>query len=1054
MAPSESYIPPVSPQAPANVLTTSMSLTDPARLAGTIVPLAQQTQPPATPMQLTDIIPQAAPQQTQPVMVPQQTIVQQQQTRMDHQTTTLHQQSQQQMEPQATVLEQQIIATHPSMEQHQQRLSATAVHHEPQQQMYVQPPPPPVQPTPQQQALTSQMGMDQQAMSLAQTGEQPQSHKQQLTRDPREQVAIQSQQLQQQQTLIQQQQQALLLEQHQMYVQQQLDQQQQQALLQQQQQQQQAQLQQHQLEQQQALMHKQFLEQQQQQALIQQQQEQQGLVPQEQPNQALLQQQPPPQQQMPSQLYHQIGHQAGMINEPENQMQGGQQQQHIVLQHPPQQTQPQNEQHLQQQVLLRQMEQQQQQAVIQQHLQQQAILQQQQLQQNAQLQLQQQEQQQVHLKQHIEHQQQTLLQQQLEKQQQQQVVLQQQVERLQQQIQEQQQQQAAIIHLQQTESQEALSVSSKSEQQPNLPQQRLIEQQQNTAPVQKLTFVAQPQHHTPVMDSYIPVAAPVGIEMVQHQKQVVSLAQVPMAVQAAQISLQTSAQVLTQQGLSEVHLQHQGQVPAQFMAQSTAQATQSEVTPPAAVIQAQTQITQTQQIPLQTSYLGPVTPAQSQVTAPPLIQPLRPAITQSQPPLGQAVDIHMMGQQSQLTVQPPATIASIPSQIQHLQQNTHVPGVMQHQVQQQAQAQQLSQVQAQAAAGLLTPQYFPQVTHQAIQPVQQDITHLAQLQLQKPVLQYQQMILSPCSGGSVGTKPDNVNSVDDPANFVITPHSMQTTGQAYVPGPTTLHSLVQPHQQNLGSSADPSVVQPISQPTVVQSTEQYQPQLQKLSQVQLPLAPPSVQTQLLAQPITTPNQQPILVNQALMPLDESQPPPQCPPVSHLVTYPPAQIVSNVTETQNKAPPLYSHLLAGVPSSPQHHAKHMAHTQIQTSSHTLTHIQTQAQTHTEAPIAEQPVLPHAVFPSQQMPPSPSHTSCPPTSLSPFPSQHPAASPAPVLPSSPPAAQVTLPGQTNFMPTSPTPVTPLQVLDSNTSKLPQASLQDCDLSLLGIAQVQED
>lgn len=1063
LAPSQSYIPPVSPQAPINVLTTSMSVSDPAGLGGTIVPLAQQTQPPATPMQLTDIIPQAAPQQTQPVMIPLQTIVQQQQIGMDPQTSTL-----QQMEAQATLLEQQqVSATQPPTEYHPQSLSAIAVQkhqHEPQQQMYVQQS---VHATPQQQVLPTQPGMEQRAMALPQPGEQPQLQ-QQL-----------------QQTLLQQQQQALLLEQHQTYVQQQLDQQQQKALLQQQQQQ----LQQHQLEQQQALIHKQLLDQQQQQALIQQQQEQQ-----QQPQQVLLQHQIEQQQQQPTlqqqqQLYQQIGqHQTGIQTEPEKQHQSGQQQQQIVLQQQPQQTQQQQEQ-LQQQALIRQIEQQQQQALIQQHLQQQAILQHHQLQQKAQLQQQQHEQQQVQLKQQIEQQHQALLQQQFEQQRQQQVLLQQQqVERLQQQalIQQQiqeQQQQAAIIQLQQTEKQEAVPIpQSNSEQQiqqqlqlnatqftphTTLTQQQVMEQQQQAALMQQ-SFVAQPQHHTSVMDPHIPVGAPAGPEVIQHQ--IVSQAQVPMAIQTTHIPVQTSA-VVPAQVLGEAHPQNQ--VPVQLMAQSTVQAAQaiieSQVTPPAAVIQGQTHVIQTQQTPLQTSYPGPATLTQSQVTAQPLIQtqPLHLTMSQTQ---GQAVDMQMMGQQSQATVQPPAAITSIPSQIQHetlVQQNAQMPALMQPQLQQHTQGQPPIQMHAQAAAGLLTPQYVPQPTQQAMPSVQQDITHITQQQQQQqqePVLQYQQMILSPGSAGGVGPTTESLSSVVDPANFVAAPHPVQQPGQAYVPGQTTLHPVVQAQQQPLGSTTDPSVIQPISQPPMPQSTVQYQQQLQKLSQGQQPLAPPPQQAQLLAQPI----QQPLPIKQAVIPLDQSQLSSQCPPSSHLVTHPSGP--GNVAEpqSQNRTLPLYSHLVAGAPPSPQHQAKQMlpAHTHTQTSiqaqihSQTQTHVHTQAhshtQTHTETPI-DQPVLPHAVFPAQQMPLSPSHTSCPPTSLPslPFlPSHHPAAAPVPELPTSPPAAQVTLPGQADFIPTSPPPVTTLQSLDSNTPKLPQASLQDCDLSLLGIAQVQEE
>ncbi|XP_034732860.1 serine/threonine-protein kinase WNK3 isoform X9 [Etheostoma cragini] len=1080
LAHSQSYI-----QAPINVHTTSMSVRDPAGLEGSIVPLAQETQPPAIPMQLTDIIPQPAPQQTQPVMIPQ-TIVQQQQIGMDRQ-------SQQQMEAQATQLERPVNATKPPTDHHPQSLSAIAVQkhqHEPQQQIYVQPHVHPVHTTPQQQVLPTQPGMEQCAMSLPQPGEQPQTYKQQPTGDPHEQTMIQPHLQQQvQQTVLQQQQ---LIEQHHTYVQQQLDQQQQKALLQQQQQQ-------HQLEQQQALMHKQLLDQQQQQALIQQQQEQQqqqGRVQQQQQQQALLQhqleeQQPPLHQQQQTQLYQQIGIQ----KEPEKIQQSGQHHQQIVLQQQPQQTQPQNEQ-LQQQALLRQMEQQQQQALIQQHLQQQAILQHHQLQQKAQLKQQQHEQQQVQLKHQIEQQQQALLQQQFEQQRQQQFLLQQQqAERLQQQalIQQQiqeQQQQGAIAQLQQTEKQEAVPLpQSNGEQQiqqqptgiqhvctlkvntpqftPNttLTQQQAMEQKQQAALIQQQqAFVAQTQHHSSVTEPIIPVGAPPGNDVIHHQTQIVSQAQVPMAVQTTHIP------VRTQQEQSEAHPQNQ--VPVQFMAQSAVQAAQALIeaqgTPPATVIHGQTHILQTQQIPLKTSYPGPATLTQGQVTAQPLIQtqPLHLTIGQSQEPhsQGPTVDIQMMGQRGLATFQPPAAVTSIPSQIQHetlVQQNAQMPGLMHPQLQQHTQDQPPSQMHAQATAGLFPPQYVPQPTHQAMPSVQQDITHITKQQQQKePVLQYQQTILSPSSAGSGETRTESLSSTVDPANFVAT-HPVQQTGPAYVPGQTTPHPM--PAQQKpLGGTADPSVIQSISQPPMPQSALQYQQQLQ-LCQTQQPLAPPSLQAQLLAQPIPTPIQQPLSIKQAVIALNESQLTSQCPPASHLVMHPSAKIdSSNVAEpqSQNRTLPLYSHLLAGAPPSPQHQAKQMlpAHAQISFQVQTHSQMQTQTQPHshtetqTQTPIAEQPVQPHAVFPAQQMPLCPSRSSCPPTSL-PFlpilPSLHPVA-PVPELPTSPPEVQVTLPRQADFIPSSPPPVPALPVLESNAPKLPQASLPDCDLSLLAVVQ----
>ncbi|XP_039903213.1 serine/threonine-protein kinase WNK2 isoform X5 [Simochromis diagramma] len=1075
VAPSQSYIPPVSPQAPINVLTASMPVSDTAGLARTIVPHAQQTQHPATPMQITDIISQAAPQQTQSVVIPQQTIVPQQQMGMDPQTSTLHLQQQQQ-QPQlqiggqsAELEQQQVTAAQPATEPHQHSLSATSIEKhqsETQQQICVQQSAPHVQPASQQHVFTPQTGMEQRAM--------------QSTGDPCEQIMLQSQQqLQQQQTLLQQQQQkeqqqqALLLEQHQLYVQQQLDQQQQRALLQQQQQ--------AQLQQQQALKQKQLLDQQQQ-ALIQQKQEQQqqGLGPQEQPifQHQLEQQQPkqPPSQQQ-SQLYQQIGQrQTGTQKETENQQQSGQNEQQILLQQHPQQTQQQNEQQLQQQALIRQMEQQQ--ALIQQQL---MLQQQQQLQQKAQLQ--QQEQQQAQLKQQIEQQQQALLQQQLEQQRQQQVLLQQQAERLQQQAlmkqQFKEQQQASIIQLQQTEKHKAVPIpQSNSEQQIHhqptdiqqmcIPQlnstqftphaSQMIEQQQQVALMQQQqAFVAQPQQHTSVMEPHISVGAPVSTEVIHHQTYIISQGQVPMTIPTTvQTPASVPAQILTQQGQSEAQPQNQGQSPAKFIAQSAAQApqamTEGQVTTPLSLIQGHTQVIQSQQVPSQSSYPGPVTPTQSQVTSQPIqAHPLTTTFTQSQPLHGQVpkADVQMTGQQSQTTVQPPGAVASIPSQIQHetlIQQNAPMPALTQPQIQQQTQGQQASQLHAQSAAGPLTSQYVPHPTQQTIPPVQSDITHITQrLEQQHPVIQYQQMILSPGSAGSCGTKTDGLNSVTAPL------HPIQTK-QAQVPGQRSLHPVVQ---------GDPSVIQSICQPAVPQYTEQYQQQLQKLSHVQQSLAMPPPQTQLPALPSSTPVQQPLPLKPALITFDESQLPSQCQPPSPLMTIAPGQVgPNNVAEpqSQGKTLSLYSHLVLGAPPSPQHHPKQMppAHTQTQASNQAQAHSQTQihTQTHSETPISEQPILPHAVFPTQQVPLSPLHTSCPSTlsSLTSLPSTYPAVAPAPELPTSSPAAQVTLPAQVDFIPTSPLPVTTLQSLDSNApkSKLTQGSLQDCDLSLLGIAQ----
>uniref|UniRef100_A0AAV2LYL8 Serine/threonine-protein kinase WNK3 n=1 Tax=Knipowitschia caucasica TaxID=637954 RepID=A0AAV2LYL8_KNICA len=195
LPPSQAFMPPVSPQVPSNVHTASMSVSDQAGLGGTIVPLAQQSQPPATPMQPTDIIPQTAPQHTQPELIPQQSIVQQQQMGMDPQASTLQlppsQQQQQQMEAQATLLQQQVSTTQVLPDHVQQSLSS-AVHlhqHEPSQQPGVQhtllvQPEKPVVPlhTGREPALPIRNPKEQQAFTQQQSGEL--SKQQQLQSQP------------------------------------------------------------------------------------------------------------------------------------------------------------------------------------------------------------------------------------------------------------------------------------------------------------------------------------------------------------------------------------------------------------------------------------------------------------------------------------------------------------------------------------------------------------------------------------------------------------------------------------------------------------------------------------------------------------------------------------------------------------------------------------------------------------------------------------------------------------------------------------------------------
>lgn len=1019
---------------PVNVLTAPNSVSDPAGLTGAVVPLVQPTQPPATPIQLADIIPHAAPLQTQPVIIPQHTIVPQQQIGMDPQTSTIQQQPQQQMEAQVALLDQRLTATQPPMEKQPQGLSATAVlihPTEPQQQMFAQQSVPAVHSLPEQKLFPAATGMEQPAMSLPL--EQHQAYRSQPTTENYEQMAM----MQPQQLHHTPQQQQALLQQHQasLYVKQQLDQQQQQqAFLQ-------AQLhqQQQQLDQQQALIQNKLLDQQQQ-ILIQQQEQKQQQQVYLQPKLEQQQELPRQQQQQPqSQLYQQCGQNLVGIQtdseKPQQQQPGSQQQTH----------QTQQQQGLQQQQVLMQQ--------IQQH----------QLQQ-----LQQQEQQQAQLKQQMEQQQQALLQQQLDHQkqlmfQQQQAERLQQQALLQQQIQE-QQQQATVIHPQQSETGDAAAFpQSKSEQQiqqqfiemqhpyisqanssqypirAGLSQQQGVGQQHAAFIQNQQGFVGQPQLHPSSAEPHVPVGAPPNTEIAQ-QNQIVSQAHVAMAIQTPQIPVQTPAvgpaQVLTQ------HVQNvafpQGQMAAQFITQPAVH-TASPLSDSQVILQGSVQgqapTFQAQQISLQTTYPGTVAPTQNQVTAQEFIQnqPLQLTLGQSH---------------SQTAVQPPAAMSSTHTQIQHetcAQQNLQTSGLIQPHLHHQAF--EPSVLQLQSAAAHFTPQYVPQPTLSA-PPSVTDKSYIPQPQ-QESVQQYQQM--PPASAGIVAPTTETSPPLTDP-NIATTLQQARQTG---TPGQAPVCPVTQVELKSIGSAADPSVIE-----AVPQSAGQYK-ELQKLAQGQQPLAPSCPQPQLLSRFISTPTQQP-------------HPPPNQATAAapHQVTYPTVQAVPNSAagpQSQDRSLPFYSDSAAGVPSSPQHQTKPMlpAHTHTQTSIQSQTHSQTQThthmqahshtQTHTETPAPEQPTVPLAVFPASQMPLSPTHTSCPPTSLPlllpSLPPYPPAAEPLTELPTSPPAAQVASPERADFIPTSPPPVTALHSLESNAPKLPQASLQDCDPPLLGTAQVQE-
>ncbi|KAI1892201.1 hypothetical protein AGOR_G00130880 [Albula goreensis] len=685
IAPSQPFLPPVSPQAPVNVhLAAPISVGDPADVSylpqggvGSIAPLPQQAQPNVAPMQQPEILHNPMiPQQAQPALIHQHVLAQHQQ---QQQQATLLQQIEQQQAA-AALLQQQTGLIHPQTVSVQQQ----------QQQQVEQQPPQPASLLQQPQAdLQQQLEPHTSSVQQPYAAVPPQQHQQPVIHSqPIEQVYVQ-QQVEQQQALLQQQQMG----------------QQQQALLQQQKQQ---------AEQQQALLQQQQMGQQQQ-ALVQQQQqqhqqqiEQQALLQQQAEHQALLQkQQLEQQQQALLQQQQQIEQQQALL-----QQQQVEQQQQALLQ----------QQVEQQQALLQQQQlqvEQQQQALLQQQAEQkQALLQHQQMEQQQQafIQQQQMEQQQALLKQQQIEQQQALLQQQKLQVEQQVLFQQQQSEKkLQQQAQILKQEttsiqpceQPAVVQEQQIDqqqsgfSQQQQQVPVLQQSQPILTQQQQLEQLQQQALIQRQeAYLSQPHQRGSLAESQFTLLAPGPAEVAQMTPAVPPQAQGPhMGQVQAQIQ-------------SQVQMQGHVQVPAQLQAQvSNPTLTMSQVQVQQALIQSQMQsLAHGQNQPLAQ------VPQQMQTQAPP--QQVVPKI------------------QTQIPAQAPPqqSMSQIPAQMQTTA--TSQQGVSQIQGQMQAQAlpqQGVSQIQAQMQAQAPPQQGVSQVQPQmqAQGPPQQVMSQIpAQMQTQ------------------------------------------------------------------------------------------------------------------------------------------------------------------------------------------------------------------------------------------------------------------------------------------------------------------------------------
>ncbi|XP_058265441.1 serine/threonine-protein kinase WNK3 isoform X3 [Hemibagrus wyckioides] len=352
------------------------------------------------------------------------------------------------------------------------------------------------------------------------------------------------------------------------------------------------------------------------------------------------------------------------------------------------------------------------------------------------------------------------------------------------------------------------------------------------------------------------------------------------------------------------------------------------------------------------------------------------------------------------------------------------------------------QSQGQPPSALLTMQYLQasQLGQHSIQPVQIDCA-----QGTKQQQQFHQIVLSPvtvpstiavCSAGVV------------PATVNTTQQYLPQTGQAQNQVQAQTQPTLQGQQQPGGITIQ-TVMQsmPLMQPEVPQ---QYEQQAQTVQQGQQ--QPVQVQSQILSS-----IQQPSPSHQTPVALDLNQQSSPLPSALQPVV-PSHDIPRQPCQTQVRPAALYSHVVAGLPPSPQHHPQSisLAHTRSQTSTqsqtctHIQAHVQSQTLSHTDvftetAGTSVQPLYSQVPLQSLQIPSSPSRTSLNTTNLSGS-QLAPTASEVPV----PAEAQQSQAGLTDIALTSLPPISASQLSGSNGTALPPNLLTDCDPALSGIAQ----
>ncbi|KAF4096665.1 serine/threonine-protein kinase WNK3 isoform X6 [Onychostoma macrolepis] len=1094
---SQSYIPPISPQAPMTVLTSSIPAGEPIASAGNIMP-PMQTQNSIASVQPTDVLPQQTvvqmqqqvmselpgtlqlniqqptPQKQANIIQQHQTVLLPQQTEHVHQMAVLLQQPQHVEKPQVVLQERpphssasqqpyiplpqqkQQTNTNPQQSDLQQQVYIQQPASKPQQQVVIQQhqasvQQPPVEQyqhqTQQQQAqqvYLQQMSESQEQNMVKTLVQQPpvlQTIQQplQLTEQQQQQLLIRQQMEQQQKAVLQSQMEKQ--QQQQVYIQppQQQQVEQQQILLQQQQ----NMAVQQQIEQQQQALHQQKQIEQQQKAILQQQVEQQR-----QQQQALFQQQQLEQQQALLQQQQREQQQALLQQQQLEQQALLQQQQQLQLK---QQQALLHQQQLeqQQQALFKQQQQQQQleqqQALLQQQQQQVLIQQQQQLEQKV-LQLQQQ---------HQIEQQQTLLSQQQPSQQIEQHVLQQQLQlqkptdqQLQQQILQQQTEQQQQTLLQQRESQM---------QQHLLMQHHQIELQRQLSEKQLQQVLLQQQHleqhatladHSGQQQATLVKAQPPEtiqqISQIQHSQQMIPPQPQPHLAQQQteqqHVLIQQQQAVLPQASHRPSLVELQVPTLVQAVPKMVSAQIPSQVPAPVLI---------QQQVPPQMS-AQPSAQIQIQSQGEPAIYCQIPLQTQSHP-APQSVGGHIQAGQLQVP-QPTQQITSptqistpqpihsfIPTPTQMVSQGQTLPSQSQLVPPQAA-----ASLQCQVAVGSATPAPLVHATVPAAStllptqyaqaPVASQTIQSVQLDLTQSVKQQQQPPLQQYQQAVLS--PVSLAPTINPMATSSTQCFLQQTNQSQMQAQAP--QVIQAQQQPVSVASMQTVLQPMPpvQPQAAQPYEQQLPQAHHVQQQQ------PLHHQHQAQPV-----QQLLQPNAILPQDlHQQPSPPQPVIQHML---PIHIApSQVPQTQARTVPLYSQVVSGPPPSPQNQQKPslppQAHTQ--TSMQSQAHSNAQAQTYIEATGSfEQPSYSQTAFIPSQIPPSPSHTSLQPSATLPALQPSVPVSEIPVTVE----AQLTQARPADMIPASP-PVSASQSHDSNGSVLPTTSLAESDAALLGIAQ----